>query len=49
MAAGAASLLWTDASADEPLSAGSVCEAQELRARAAANTVLVIEIPPEFV
>ena len=48
LAAGTASLLWTDASADEPLRAASVCEAQELRARAADNPGLAIEIPPEF-
>ena len=41
-------MLWTDASADEPLRAGSVCEAQELKARAAENPGLAIDIPAEF-
>jgi len=48
LAAGTAGLLWTKASADEPLLAKSVCEAQELKARLAADPGLAIQIPPEF-
>src|SRR5262249_29251351 len=48
LAAGTAGLLWTKASADEPLLAKSVCGAQELRARLAAGPGLAIQIPPEF-
>jgi hypothetical protein len=48
LAAGTAGLLWTEAAADAPLTAKSVCEAQELKARLAKEPGLAIQIPPEF-
>lgn len=48
LAIGTAGLLWRPAAADEALVANSVCEAQELKARLAAEPGLAIQIPPEF-
>jgi hypothetical protein len=48
LAAGTAGSVWLPASADEPLVAKSVCEAQELKARLAKNPDLAVQIPPEF-
>ena len=48
LAAGTAGSVWLPASADEPLTAKSVCEAQELKARLAKNPDLAVQIPPEF-
>ena len=48
LAAGTAGLVFGEASADEPLVATSVCEAQELKARLAAEPGLAVQIPPEF-
>jgi len=46
--AGLASLVFNEASADEPLVARSVCEAHELKARLAKEPGLAVEIPAEF-
>ena len=48
LAAGTAGSVWLPASADEPFTAKSVCEAQELKARLAKNPDLAVQIPPEF-
>ena len=48
LAVGTAALVWLPASADEALTANSVCEAQELKARLAKEPDLVVQIPPEF-
>ena len=40
--------MYLPASADEPLTAASVCEAQELKARLAEQPGLAVQIPPEF-
>ena len=48
LAAGTAASVCLPASADEPLTATSVCEAQELKARLAKQPGLAVQIPAEF-
>src|SRR5688500_15367111 len=48
LAVGTAASVYLPASADEPLVARSVCEAQELKARLAEEPELAVEIPAEF-
>ena len=48
LAVGTAASVYLPASADEKLTATSVCEAQELKARLAEQPGLAVQIPPEF-
>jgi hypothetical protein len=48
LAVGTAAIVYLPASADEALTARSVCEAQELKARLAKEPGLAVTIPPEF-
>jgi hypothetical protein len=48
LAVGTAAVVYLPAAAEEKLTAKSVCEAQELKARLADEPSLAVTIPPEF-